>query len=153
MYIQTSLSKANKQQLRSLCREYDVRNYGLMNNAGMRKAIYLKQTIKNGGLIGKIKKPVNQATPAALNLFGILGAPAHVVTKKEKMPERNGIKMPKHGTLCRKIWNQCDLMHKNGNLSFSSINDWGNAEGINMYTIRTQFQRWRGFYGFVNKQS
>lgn len=153
MYIQTSLSQANKQQLRALCREHHVRNYGSMNNAGMREAIYLKQAIKDGGLIGKTKETIEQTTPAALNLLSILGAPIQAKSKKEKMPEQNGIRMPKHGTLCRKIWNQCDLMHKNGSLSFASINAWGNAEGINMYTIRTQFQRWRGFNGFVNKQS
>lgn len=59
------------------------------------------------------------------------------------------VKQPKEGSTTRRVWDQADELAK----QFSDIKelrshliDWGNGQGINPSTVRTQFNHWRNFH-------
>lgn len=83
------------------------------------------------------------------------------LTKIEKnRPEQNGVKRPSAGTTCATVW---DIAHSlsevsespqtpNGKIAtLSQVVKAAEARGINKYTARTQYARWRVFHGITGR--
>lgn len=70
-----------------------------------------------------------------------------------KMPEQNGVRRPKPGTTCAKVWDVFDsVSQKNGSpATISESMPVLQAGGVNDATIRTQYARWRKFHGVTGR--
>lgn len=84
-----------------------------------------------------------------------------VLTKIEKnRAESNGVKRPSAGTFCANVW---DLAQSMSHLSetgphiriatLSEVMKAAEARGINKFTARTQYARWRVFNGITGRLS
>lgn len=79
-----------------------------------------------------------------------------VITKIEKnRPESNGVKRPSAGTICSQVWDiATGLSNANNELStptLSQVVEAAEKVGINKYTARTQYARWRVFHGITGR--
>jgi len=73
--------------------------------------------------------------------------------------EANGVKRPSAGTLCAQVWNIATEL-SNGDekpttkiAKLSEVVKAATAKGINQYTARTQYARWRVFHGVTGRAS
>jgi hypothetical protein len=85
-----------------------------------------------------------------------LPAQTIVVSKIEKnRPELNGVKRPSAGTICAHVWEIATGLSNIGNVSvkpsLSQVVKASLAVGINQYTARTQYARWRVFHGITGR--
>ncbi len=87
-------------------------------------------------------------------------ARAQTITKIERnREERNGIKRPSAGTVCDQVWaiatelSNGDEQPRTRIATLSEVVKAAEAKGINKYTARTQYARWRGFHGIVGRVS
>ncbi len=85
-----------------------------------------------------------------------------VLTKIEKnRDERNGVKRPSAGTLCAQVWDlawSLSELNESGNehskiATLSQVIKAAEARGINKFTARTQYARWRVFHGITGRLS
>ena len=83
-----------------------------------------------------------------------------VVAKIEKnRPENNGVKRPSAGTVCAAVWDTAatlsTLSESGGNhtkvATLSEVTKACEAKGINKFTARTQYARWRVFNGITGR--
>ncbi len=72
-----------------------------------------------------------------------------------KQPEQNGIRRPKPGTDCGKLWEIFDSASaaKGAPAAISECKPKADAMGINEATCRTQYARWRKFHGVEGRVS
>jgi hypothetical protein len=72
---------------------------------------------------------------------------------KNEMPIQNDIRRPKLNTQCGRIWQIADETSeaKNGPALYSEVYGVAGMEGINEATVRTQYARWRKFYGISGR--
>jgi len=70
-----------------------------------------------------------------------------------KMPEQNGIKRPKPGTLCGQVWEIADkISMENGRpAEVADVIAQAKADGLNEGNARIEFARWRKFHGIASK--
>jgi hypothetical protein len=80
-------------------------------------------------------------------------AAAKAAKAANKLPEQNGITRPKPETLCGKIWSVLDgISTKNGApASIAEAKEHPDVVGMADATIRTQYARWRKFYGVTGR--
>lgn len=80
-------------------------------------------------------------------------ADAEAAKAANKLPEQNGITRPKPETLCGQIWAVLDgISTKNGApASIAEAKEHPNLAGKADATIRTQYARWRKFYGVTGR--
>jgi hypothetical protein len=80
-------------------------------------------------------------------------ADAEAAKAANKLPEQNGITRPKPETLCGKIWAVLDgISTKNGApASIAEAKEHPEVVGMADATIRTQYARWRKFYGVTGR--
>lgn len=64
-----------------------------------------------------------------------------------KLPEKNGIRRPKAGTITGKLWDLFDNLSRETGLPATIGDSMKKAEGTAEATIRTQYARWRKFNG------
>lgn len=66
-----------------------------------------------------------------------------------KMPMQNDVRRPKPGTLCGQLWQIYDTMsgEKGSPVAIGDAMDVAQSKGFNDATIRTQYARWRKYYG------
>lgn len=78
---------------------------------------------------------------------------AKTAKEASKQPEQNGVRRPKAEGLCGRAWAMFDEVSK-ANGSPASIGETlpkATAAGINEATVRTQYARWRKFYGVTGR--
>jgi hypothetical protein len=87
-------------------------------------------------------------------------ARTQTLTKIERnRPESNGVKRPSAGTLCDQVWQTAtelsngDEMPRTKIATLSEVVKACEAKGINKYTARTQYARWRVFHGITGRLS
>lgn len=76
---------------------------------------------------------------------------AEKAAKAVKMPEQNGIRQPRAGGLCAKVWDiASDLRAKGGDVTptMSAVLDVVKAQGMSEGNARTEYARWRTFHGY-----
>lgn len=102
--------------------------------------------------------------------FGQLTAPSNngvqeepatrsqTLTKVERnRPEANGVKRPSNGTVCAQIWDLATEMSNGDEMprakiaTLSEVVKAAESKGINKYTARTQYARWRVFHGLTGR--
>jgi hypothetical protein len=85
---------------------------------------------------------------------------SQTITKIERnRPEANGVKRPSAGTVCDQVW-QIATELSNGDekpstriATLSEVVKASEAKGINKFTARTQYARWRVFHGITGRLS
>ncbi len=80
-------------------------------------------------------------------------ADAEAAKAANKPPEQNGVTRPKPETLCGKAWATFDAIStKNGApASIAEAKEHPSLAGMAEATIRTQYARWRKFYGVTGR--
>ena len=70
-------------------------------------------------------------------------------------PESNGVKKPSAGTACARVWDiATGLSNQGGESKTARLMDVvkaAEAAGINKFTARTQYARWRVFHGITGR--
>lgn len=73
--------------------------------------------------------------------------------------EANGVKRPSAGTLCAQVWDIATLL-SNGDekpktkiATLSEVVKHAESKGINKFTARTQYARWRVFHGITGRNA
>ena len=101
----------------------------------------------------------NHTTPVVLE-DPIPEARAPIVRKIEKShPEQNGVKRPSPGTVCARVWDLTASMSEVSEFgiahskiaTLSQVIKAAEALGINKFTARTQYARWRVFNGLTGR--
>lgn len=90
-------------------------------------------------------------------------APVVPVVKTERTEiqknrtENNGVKRPSVGTICWNVWEIASGLSNEGNESktpsLDKVVKAAEAVGINKFTARTQYARWRVFHGLIGRIS
>lgn len=114
----------------------------------------------------------SEETPIASSAFGAfaaaqLGAQTQadpvrtqsVVRIEKQREERNGVKRPSAGTSCAAVWDTAfslSVMSENGTqheriATLSEVVKAAESKGINKFTARTQYARWRVFHGLTGR--
>lgn len=109
----------------------------------------------------------NQLTAQPSAALPVVTPRAPVITKIEKnRPESNGVKRPSAGTLCAQVWDMASSMSNiaegmdgvknsmqdhNQVPTLSAVVKACEAVGINKFTARTQYARWRVFHGITGR--
>lgn len=114
-------------------------------------------------LLRPIEKPTTPVPPVPTtnSWLSLLGqTPTQIEAKKKAEPvtyhiekereERNGIKRPSLGCLCRQVWDLCDgVMEKLGRLpTGKEIHAACEGKGWNPNNITVEYYNWRKFNGF-----
>lgn len=156
-------SKMGKDELRKACRENGI-SYGKLNNDGMRAALAAKlgptettkaaaqdaklefvtaqgqplDTVKNEAPVSKPNPPKSTSKPG-------------VRTIEKNREERNGIKRPSAGTVCRAVW---DALDKVGieNATSATAKALSEKNGWNKNNVSIEFYQWRRFHGIEGRQ-
>jgi len=154
-----------KEALRQACRDAGI-SYGKLNNDGMRAALKAaEQEIdevdadeemdeEDEAQETEVKSEPAQAQQVAVapraKVIGEVVQPKSLKIEKDR-DERNGVRRPSIGSICREIWNVLDMLHgtKNEELTFKDVRDAMEAGGWQRNTAYTQFQRWKKFHGLM----
>lgn len=79
----------------------------------------------------------------------------HTAIKREKnrMPEQNGVRRPRAGTQCGRVWEIADEISKKtgGPAAIANIFEVSRAEGLNDGNVRAEYARWRKFNGVTGR--
>ena len=104
----------------------------------------IKEELKAQKAADKIKAAEAKAEVAALK------AKAKTI---EKMPEQNGVKRPKDGTLCGQAWKIFDdISAKNKQpCAISEALVVSTASNLNPSNVRAEYARWRKFHGIAGR--
>lgn len=175
-----NFAEMGKEQLRTACREAGI-SYGKLNNDGMRAALVAHY--EEAAMREKAAEPQDQPeTEEPVVLNGVLGsmvqqltgngdqtqeepvaAPAAPRTKttstghkiQKDREEQHGVRRPSAGTICDQVWGMVAKMwdETSGTVRFKDILAKGAENGINEYTVRTQYARWRKFHGIVGRHA
>jgi membrane protein involved in colicin uptake len=68
-----------------------------------------------------------------------------------KLPEQNGIRRPKAGTITGKLWDLFDQLSRDTGVPATIGDAMKKAEGTADATVRTQYARWRKFNGVTGR--
>ena len=145
----TNFNEMGKNELRVACKEFGVKNYGKMNNDGMRAALVAAtQPAVEVVEVLEVVVPVVEATPA-------VKSPKAVKVKKEKVKAevRNGVKRPGAGGVCAMIWEECDRIYTESGLcpKPAQLLAFAEANSLNANNAKIELYQWRKFSGIVGR--
>lgn len=78
-------------------------------------------------------------------------APRVAKRNDEPQEEQNGVKRPRAGSVCRRVWDIADKLSKKAPVPFSALAEVTNAEGLNESNARAEYSRWRKFHGITGR--
>lgn len=96
MTAQINLASAGKNELRALCKEHGVKNYGKMTNDGMREALSGLVNQQAAPVVVEEPAPVVEAAPAAPSLLAMMTPIVHDIPKNALTVVRDGSKQADH---------------------------------------------------------
>ena len=69
------------------------------------------------------------------------------------MPEKNGIRRPRPGTICGKVWETADsITEEQGSpVAIKTLSAHTGVAAVNDATLKTQYARWREFNGIYGR--
>lgn len=96
--------------------------------------------------------------PAATQLAHAAAEKAEQEAKKRKIEkdreERNGVKRPSAGGLCREVWDFCDAQHTADSVpTVKSVKLEAEARGWNSNNASIEYYNWRKFMGIRGRQA
>ncbi len=105
--------------------------------------------------------------PKAPDIAAPAARPAPIAKIEKNRPESNGVKRPSAGTVCAAVWDLATSLSKfipegsdgsdpgtegrEGVATLGQVVKAAVAKGINQYTARTQYARWRVFHGITGR--
>lgn len=148
----TAFNEMNREALRQACRDENI-SYGKMTKEQMISALSEKATEKR--LAEQAKK---EATRKALAVAIEADKSKDAAPKAKKEPvvkiEKNGIRRPKDGTVCGKIWAAMDdfVESKGAFPDSQDVHLMIEANSWNKNNTIIEFYRWRRFNGKYGRQ-
>ena len=168
-----NFNEMGKVELRQACKEAGIKNYGKMNNDGMRAALeahYAEEKVaEEVAPEAVVTEEVQEEAPVTSNPSGLAAmvqqmmgankneaerqaAPAAAKRtssglKIEKArEERNGIKKPSVGGQCRAVWDALDDMEAAGTQpTAKQVKALAKERGWNPNNASIEFYQWRKF--------
>ncbi len=155
----------NRKQLREMCKEHGIKNYGRMTVDEMREQIKARMAEKQveEQVIEPVEEPETKTpkmafgVPMPTNTVGVMaGRKVEKRPQKEKKytieknrEQQNGLKRPSKGTICAELW---DCYDKMGDPEIKYVKQFAEANGFDQTTATIQFYRWRKFRGIQSKR-
>lgn len=173
-----NFNEMGKEELRQACKEAWIKNYGKMNNDGMRAALEAHYAEAKGAeeaapeavVTEEVQEeaPVSAPSGLAAMVQQMIGAnekkeeerSAPAAAKRtssglkieKAREERNGIKRPSVGGTCRAVWDAMDEMVASGkNPSAKDVKALAEERGWNQNNASIEFYQWRKFQGIVGR--
>lgn len=162
-----SYETMGKEELRQACRAAGI-SYSKLNNEGMREALRAAEEAAEEAEQAGFKVQTNDLASIVQQISGanqqnvqVETAPAVVKRtsnglKIEKdREERNGVKRPSAGGMCRAVWDFCDEQAERGAENFptaKSVRAHAELVGWNVNNASIEFYQWRKFHGIRGRQ-
>lgn len=170
-----NFNEMGKVELRQACKEAGIKNYGKMNNDGMRAALEAHYADAKGAEEAVVTEEVQEEAPvsAPSGLATMVQQMMGANQKKEEersapaaakrtssglkiekaREERNGIKKPSVGGQCRAVWDALDDMVAAGTQpSAKQVKALAEERGWNPNNASIEFYQWRKFNGIRGRQ-
>ena len=175
----TNFNDLGKVELRQACKEAGIKNYGKMNNDGMRAALEAHYADAKGAeevapeavvtQEAQEEAPVSAPSGLAKMVQQMMGAnqkkeeerSAPAAAKRtssglkieKAREERNGIKKPSVGGQCRAVWDALDDMVEAGaQPTAKQVKALAEERGWNPNNASIEFYQWRKFNGIRGRQ-
>lgn len=171
-----NFNEMGKVELRQACKEAGIKNYGKMNNDGMRAALEAHYADAKGSapeavVTEEVQEEAPVSTPSGLAVMvqQMMGA-NEKKAEREAAPaaakrtssglkiekareERNGIKKPSAGGQCRAVWDALDDMVEAGaQPTAKQVKALAEERGWNPNNASIEFYQWRKFNGIRGRQ-
>lgn len=170
-----NFNEMGKVELRQACKEAGIKNYGKMNNDGMRAALEAHYADAKGAeeaapeAVVTKEAPVSAPSGLAKMVQQMMGAnqkkeeerSAPAAAKRtssglkieKAREERNGIKKPSVGGQCRAVWDALDDMVAAGTQpTAKQVKALAEERGWNPNNASIEFYQWRKFNGIRGRQ-
>lgn len=174
-----NFNEMGKVELRQACKESGIKNYGKMNNDGMRAALEAHYADAKGAeeaapeavVTKEVQEeaPVSAPSGLATMVQQMMGAnqkkeeerSAPAAAKRtssglkieKAREERNGIKKPSVGGQCRAVWDALDDMVAAGTQpTAKQVKALAEERGWNPNNASIEFYQWRKFNGIRGRQ-
>ena len=174
-----NFNEMGKVELRQACKEAGIKNYGKMNNDGMRAALEAHYADTKGAeeaapeavVIEEAQEEALVSAPSGLAMMvqQMMGAnqkkeeehSAPAAAKRtssglkieKAREERNGIKKPSVGGQCRAVWDALDAMVEAGaQPTAKQVKELAEERGWNPNNASIEFYQWRKFNGIRGRQ-
>lgn len=170
-----NFNEMGKVELRQACKEAGIKNYGKMNNDGMRAALEAHYAEAKGAeeaapeAVVTEEAPVSASSGLATLIQQMIGAnekkeeerSAPAAAKRtssglkieKAREERNGIKKPSVGGQCRAVWDALDDMVAAGTQpTAKQVKALAEERGWNPNNASIEFYQWRKFNGIRGRQ-
>lgn len=140
-----------KVELRAECKAARIKNYGKMDNAGMRAALVAslpKSKPAKGGLVDIVSTQLNQTETKLKN--GKFPPRPKMKKLETVREERNGVKRPSAGGLCRAVWDMLDVVLLETCVvpSLKAVKKIAEERGWNLNNAAIEYYRWKKFSGY-----
>ena len=160
-----NFNEMGKVELRQACKDAGIKNYGKMNNGGMRAALEAHYADAKGAEEAPVSIPsglstmVQQMMGANQKKKEERSAPAAAkrassgLRIEKAREERNGIKKPSVGGQCRAVWDALDDMVAAGTQpTAKQVKALAEERGWNPNNASIEFYQWRKFNGIRGRQ-
>lgn len=170
-----NFNEMGKVELRQACKEAGIKNYGKMNNDGMRVALEAHYADAKAAEEAVVTEEVREEAPvsAPSGLATMVQQMVGANQKKEEersapaaakrtssglkiekaREERNGIKKPSVGGQCRAVWDALDDMVAAGTQpTAKQVKALAEERGWNPNNASIEFYQWRKFNGIRGRQ-
>jgi len=147
-----TFKEMNKAELRAACKAAGIKNYGKMDNAGMRMALSLANITKSepskGSLVDIVSTQLNQPESKLKN--GKFPPRPKMKKLETVREERNGVKRPSAGGLCRAVWDMLDVVSLETCVvpSLKAVKKIAEERGWNLNNVTIEYYRWKKFNGY-----
>lgn len=145
----TNFDNMNKMELRAACKEAGIKNYSKMNNDGMRVAL---MQVHASVAVQEVKEDDVPATESASVEAEAASKSKGLKIEKDR-EERNGVKRPSIGGICRAVWDFLDGVVAEGSMpTIGTVKFRAEEEGWNINNASIEFYQWRKFNGIRGRQ-
>lgn len=177
----TNFNELGKVELRQACKEAGIKNYGKLNNDGMRAALEAhyadakasEEAAPEAVVTEEVQEeaPVSAPSGMATMVQQVMGAnqkkeeerSAPAAAKRtssglkieKAREERNGIKKPSVGGQCRAVWDALDDMVRLASgtqPTAKQVKALAEERGWNPNNASIEFYQWRKFNGILGRQ-
>lgn len=165
-----SYETMGKEELRQACRAAGI-SYSKLNNEGMREALraaeeaaeaaeeaeqdgFKVQTNDLASIVQQISG-ANQQNVQVETTPAVAKRTSNGLKIEKDREERNGVKRPSAGGMCRAVWDFCDEQAERGAENFptaKSVRAHAELMGWNVNNASIEFYQWRKFHGIRGRQ-
>jgi len=166
-----NFNEMGKVELRQACKEAGIKNYGKMNNDGMRAALEAHYADAKAAEEAVVTEEAPVSAPSGLaTMVQQMVSANEKKAERESAPaaakrtssglkiekareERNGIKKPSVGGQCRAVWDALDAMVAAGTQpTAKQVKALAEERGWNANNASIEFYQWRKFNGIRGRQ-